>query len=215
METQGVDESQSGSDQVTAWPLSFYAADDGGASCSGASGGPRCAPAWRRLAPPRPPAPCPARPVLGPTAGPPPGLIRWAHGRPPSGVRYRPPAPRRGRSRAAPGWSRGPGSAPPRGGLPAALGGACRCSPLRAPPRRPFGRCGSWAFRRPLLRRGGGASLRSARAAFAPGIPSCFRRCRLGVSPSPPPVPLPLRGRGRRKRLTSRCGGDGRRPAYP
>ncbi len=108
----------------------------------------------------------------------------------------------------------GPVPPPRAAGSPPPLAAHVAVRRCGSPPRRPFGRCGSWAFRRPLLRRGW-ASRCSARAAFAPGPPSCFRRCCPGVSPSPPPVPLPLRGRGRRKRLTARCGGDGRRPAYP
>ena len=129
--------------------------------------------------------------MLGPTAGPPPGLIRWAHGRPPSGVRYRPPAPRRGRTRAAPGWSRGPGSAPPRGGLPAALGGACRCSPLRVPPSAAL-----WPLRvvgvpaAPPPARGGVAPLCPRRLCPWPSVLlSPLPPGGLPLSPSRPPPP--------------------------
>lgn len=65
-------------------------------------------------------------PVLGPTAGPPPGVQKGgAHGRPPSGVRYRPPAPR-----AACGVG------PWRGGRVA----WCR------PPAAPWAACGTAGF---------------------------------------------------------------------
>lgn len=86
----------------------------------------------------------------------------------------------------------GPGSAPPRGGLPAALGGACRCSPLRVPPSAAL-----WPLRvvgvpaAPPPARGGVAPLCPRRLCpwpsvlFSPLPPGGL----LPLSPSRPPPP--------------------------
>lgn len=178
-------------------------------------GGPALRPAppgrWLRLGP----RSVPRLPLLGPTSGPPLRLTRWAHGQ---------PRPLRGRGPLSP--ARAPSG--PLAGRSWVVAVARFRPPARRAPRRPWRRLSPFAAAGPPLggplaaagrgRSGGpssgagGASLCSARAAFAPGLPSCFRRCCLGVSPSPPPVPLPLRGRGRRKRLTPAAAGTGGGP---